>query len=353
MRLLCVGDVAFAGTQLPGRCWARPASLPPGTEARILLNWELPVGHAINPLPRTSGRRLVAHPDAAGIIENWSPGFATLATNHILDAGVTGLAGTMDALRREGFATVGAGLDPSEIVRPVTWETAEGRLAIVNWVFPETHPEWNCVPGPNCWPGTAEAEGLIRALKQEASFVLVVVHWGDELFPYPRLEERQVARQMARMGADAVIGHHPHVVRGMEVIGDCPVFYSVGNFYFEDVADGRGGWTVRGAPRNREGLAVEMTLRRGEKPHWRVLSFWDNGREPVPDPSRRAERRAATVSGPLRQSDDARYADWYDAERLRFDRWAIKWHFGARRLGLRGTVRRVLQKAVLRGQASP
>ena len=54
--------------------------------------------------------------------------------------------------------------------------------------------------------------------KGEADWVMVVVHWSDELFPYPRPEDRATARELAQMGADLVVGHHPHVVRGMEII---------------------------------------------------------------------------------------------------------------------------------------
>ena len=346
MQLLCVGDVAFADGGLPRAPWRRPGGLFSGDETRILINWELPIGDTINPVPRVSGPRLVAHPDTPRIVESWSPGFATLATNHILDAGTAGLAGTIEALRRIGFVTVGAGQARSEIARPLLWATGEGTLGLVNWVFPETHPEWLAVPGPNCWPGLAEAEGMIRELKRTTTWVLVVIHWSDELFPYPRPQDRQIGRELARMGADLVIGHHPHVVRGMELAGSCPVFYSIGNFYFEDFADGRGGWVVRGAPRDREGLGVEISFRRGERPRYRLLSFWNTGREVIPDPLRRAVRRMATVSRPLQQFQDSEYAAWYGAERARFDRWGSRWHFGVRRLGLHGTMQRLLQKAL-------
>ena len=45
---------------------------------------------------------------------------------------------------------------------------------------------------------------------------MVVVHWSDEHFPYPLVEDRQIARRIPESGADIIIGHHPHVVRGME-----------------------------------------------------------------------------------------------------------------------------------------
>jgi hypothetical protein len=75
----------------------------------VLFNWELPIGNTVNPTPRSSGPRLLAHPDSTRVIKRWSPGFATLATNHILDAGEEGLATTIESLKHAGFITLGAG----------------------------------------------------------------------------------------------------------------------------------------------------------------------------------------------------------------------------------------------------
>ena len=102
-------------------------------------------------MPRGSGPGLLAHPSSTRVISNWAPGFATLATNHILDGGERGLENTIESLIQTGFKTVGAGKTLKEITKALFWETAEGQLAIVNWVFPETHPDWMSVPGPICW----------------------------------------------------------------------------------------------------------------------------------------------------------------------------------------------------------
>ncbi|HOQ99412.1 MAG TPA: CapA family protein [Anaerolineae bacterium] len=340
MRLLCVGDVALAGEWVASQVWSPLPGIASAEETRVLLNWELPIGDVVNPAPRSSGPRLLAHAASPLVVSGWCPGLATLATNHILDAKEEGLARTMEALQQEGFVTVGAGRTREEIARPALWETATGRLAIANWVFPETHPDWMAVPGPNCWPGRDEASRIIRRLRDVADWVLVVVHWSDELFPYPRPEDRAIARELAEMGADLIVGHHPHVVRGMEVIGRCPVFYSLGDLYFSEIRDDRGNWIVRRAPRNREGLGIEITFARGKNPTYQALSFWQQGSQVAPDPRGRAARRMAWASRPLQRFQGSRYAEWYGAQRSRFDRWGGRWHFGVRKLGWRGLVQR-------------
>jgi hypothetical protein len=345
MQLLCIGDVAPTDQSMPSRVWTPPGGIMPGDQARVLFNWELPVGDTINPKPRFSGPRLLTHPDAMRAIQQWSPGFATLATNHILDAGEKGLSNTIDSLQGEGFTTVGAGLTQEEITRPLFWETPEGALAVVNWVFPETHPDWMAVPGPNCWPGLDSARRTIQKLKSDTDWLMIVVHWSDEHFPYPRPDDRVLACELAQTGADMIIGHHPHVVRGMEIIRSCPVFYSIGNFYFSNFSDHRAGPIVQLAPRHREGLGVQVSFRRGKRLECEILSFRQTGMQVVSDASHRAARRMKRVSRPLQTCQGSAYNRFYRVKRVRFNKWGGRWHFGFRRLGIRGSIQRLLRHA--------
>lgn len=344
MRLLCLGDIALANKNLRGQTWLPPADLEPGDEQKVLFNWEFPIGETTNPHPRVRGIRFVAFPDSLPVLEKWSPGFATLANNHVLDAGSDGLLYTVEALHRAGFSTVGAGQDSGEIESPLFWETREGKVAIVNWVFAETHPDWMSVPGPNCWPGQEKARCIIADLKKQADWVLVVVHWSDELFPYPLLQDRAVASELAQMGADMVIGQHPHVVRGMEIFGSCPIFYSLGNFYFAETKDETGNWVLQEAPRTREALGLMIDFQHGQAPSYQILSFWNTKRESILDPLRRAKRRCISTSRPLRLHHGEDYAKWYALERARFDRWGSRWHFGLMRWGVAGSLIRIWHK---------
>jgi hypothetical protein len=347
MQLLCLGDLALMGEAATKQVWETPGGILPGDEARILLNWELPIGTVTNPRPRSRGLRFLAHPDSPRVIRRWTPGFATLATNHILDAGTAGLADTIETLSRMGFATVGAGRTMAEIGQPRFWETSQGRLAIVNWVFPETHPDWLCVPGPCCWPGYEKAERVMHDLKRTSDWVLLVVHWSDEDFAYPRPEDREIARRLVEMGVDLIIGHHPHVVRGMEMIGSCPVFYSLGNFFFSDIPDGQGGWLVRQAPKNRIGLGVRLSFRLGRMPEYGLVSFWRLRNRVVLDPIYRAARNLEYISQPLRQWRGLEYAEWHVKEHAAFFRRGYLWHFGLWTMGW-GDLKRGLSKRLRR-----
>jgi poly-gamma-glutamate synthesis protein (capsule biosynthesis protein) len=73
----------------------------------------------------------------------------------------------------------------------------------------------------------------VRQLRARTDIVLVMPHWGDQYTRTPLAVQRKVATQLVRAGATAVIGSHPHWVQGLEMVGDSPVAYSLGNFIFD------------------------------------------------------------------------------------------------------------------------
>lgn len=342
MELLCLGDIGLIDKRLSSKVWPYPIKTIPEKETRILFNWELPVGEQLNPAPRSQGaKRFIAFPGSPEIIHGWAPGFVALATNHILDAGEKGLVDTIGIFTRMDFIPTGAGLSPNEITRPLIWETREGRLAIVNWVFPETHPDWQAVPGPHCWPGIDEAQRAISDLKKKNDWVIAFAHWSDELFPYPRPQDRIIAQKLGAAGLDILIGNHPHVVRGLEIFGICPVFYSIGNFFFSNDSEDR---ISKWAPRNQEALGVLISFKMGAKPDYTVLSFWQTSDQTIEDSRGRAVRRMNKTSVPLKYFFNVEYEKWYATRRRLFDILGAKWHFGIRKLGIKGLCLYALRK---------
>jgi hypothetical protein len=95
------------------------------------------------------------------------------------------------------------------------------------------------------------------------------MHWGIEQHRYPSPEQRLIARRMSESGACLVLGHHPHVVQGMERIGGSAVAYSLGNFVLDDFVwrageNGAAGDRVMSMkPVNRIGAVLEATIEGG------------------------------------------------------------------------------------------
>ena len=157
----------------------------------------------------------------------------SLANNHTLDYGADGLAQTIETLDAAGIAHAGAGADLTAARRPAIIETGGKRVAILAYslTLPET---FYAAAGK---PGTAFGhEGHVRAdvqaASEQADIVLVSFHWGQEGKTELREYQVRLGRLAIDAGAAAVIGHHPHILQGIEHYRDGVILYSLGNFTF-------------------------------------------------------------------------------------------------------------------------
>ncbi len=156
---------------------------------------------------------------------------ATLANNHLMDCGPEGVLETLEALRAAGVHALGAGADEESARRPVILKAGPLRLGLLGYY-------WNarCAAGADSPGGARETAQSLRndicALREKVDRVVVTFHWGIPYAHEPLAEDRQKARLAIEAGADAVIGHHPHVVQPFEVHQGRPIFYSIGNYAF-------------------------------------------------------------------------------------------------------------------------
>ncbi|RLT23083.1 MAG: hypothetical protein DWI32_00810 [Candidatus Aquidulcis sp.] len=99
--------------------------------------------------------------------------------------------------------------------------------------------------------GTPELRTSIAAARSAgADVVIVFPHWGLEFQAQPTASQRRFAKVAVIAGADMVLGGHSHWASAMEVINGKPVFYSMGNFIFDQ------NWSVE----TSQGLVIESTF---------------------------------------------------------------------------------------------
>ncbi len=194
-----------------------------------------------------------ADPDHLAALAEAGFDVATLAGNHVADRGAEGIEDTMDGLRRLGIATCGAGQTLGEARGAARIERAGWRVAVLSY---------NCVGPENCWATAtragcayvrietadgspvapaadlvvADPESLaamaadVAQARRDADLVVVAFHKGlvhvpARLAPY----ERPVAHAAIDAGADLVIAHHAHILRGIEIYRGRPVYHGLGN----------------------------------------------------------------------------------------------------------------------------
>jgi poly-gamma-glutamate synthesis protein (capsule biosynthesis protein) len=157
----------------------------------------------------------------------------TLANNHSYDFGASGYAETVSVLNRIGMATVGKNSDyvygeNGTEVRFMGWNDTFAKI------FTSTFSE------------------NVRASKKQGEFLIAAVHFGEEYATSSNARQKEAAHALIDAGADVVIGHHPHAVQEMEMYSGKPIFYSLGNFIFDQYF----------SEETQKGLAIRMTIRK-------------------------------------------------------------------------------------------
>ena len=162
----------------------------------------------------------------------------SLANNHVYDYGEISLLDTLDTLTAAGMPYVGAGRNLTEAVRPVYFVTENVKIAFLSATQIERMDNPDTKGATETSPGVFRCRNVdlllseVEKAKAVSDFVVVYVHWGTESTTELDWAQKEQAPLIAQAGADLIIGDHPHVLQGIEWIGDTPVIYSVGNFLF-------------------------------------------------------------------------------------------------------------------------
>ncbi|MCG8637367.1 MAG: CapA family protein [Desulfobacterales bacterium] len=155
----------------------------------------------------------------------------TLANNHMFDFGVGAFRETVDTLEKNNIRYLGAGMNKEEAAEPLLLTANGTTVAIVNCSEGEDLTAAGKGPGVLGWDIPLVCT-RIQKLKKEADAVIAVVHCGLEYIPFAPTYVIRAFTALAEAGADAVIGHHPHVPQGMFFHENTPIFCSLGNFIF-------------------------------------------------------------------------------------------------------------------------
>lgn len=236
LNLLFGGDVAPIGTfssiieARSGEIWGDARELIVNSDFKMF-NLEAPIcdeGQAITKI----GPAIRSLPSSLEALTSIGLDAVCLANNHIFDFGSEGLSQTLSALKNRGILHVGAGLDRPSAEAPLRLDFEDRKVSI----FAFAEQEFNTSLDQQA--GSALLDPLLIAPKilseREKTDVLVVCfHGGNEYFSYPRPSLRNLCHFIIDLGADAVVGHHPHVPGPYEIYKGKPIVYSLGNLVFD------------------------------------------------------------------------------------------------------------------------
>lgn len=226
VRILFVGDMMFDRT-------IRAHALVGGYD-RILegvktltQQADIAVGNLEGPITREASRSMgtapghpfnftfTFAPEVADTLAQAGFDAVSLANNHSTDFGREGIEKTIMWLEGAGVSTFG---NPFDVHDVSTFHIHDMDITLI---------------GYNDFGAPVLAQTHERIRESNADIVVVMAHWGEEYSPDPSLRQQTLARQFVDAGADVIVGAHPHVVQTREIYNGVPIYYSLGNFVFD------------------------------------------------------------------------------------------------------------------------
>ena len=182
--------------------------------------------------------RLNTNSETLSLLKHLNLKVVTLAHNHVYDNLLDGYIETTRQLDKNKIQYIGAGTSPAAAKQELIVEENNIRIGLLNYVSSNTNPKLpkNAEVYLNYF-NIFDIEEQIIKLKSRGDHLVVLLHWGgrvEEGF-YPDFKQPDYARRIIDAGADLIIGGHSHTVQPYEIYQGKYIFYSLGNFCFDDI----------------------------------------------------------------------------------------------------------------------
>ncbi|MDC7280043.1 CapA family protein [Butyrivibrio fibrisolvens] len=188
------------------------------------------------------------NPSYVSLFNDLGVDIAGLANNHVLDFGRDALTDTFTTLTNAGIDYTGAGNSLEDASKLIVKTDAKGRtygFLAASHVIPVG--SWNVLnaqPGEFCFYDETDLLNAIKAADSQVDYLFVMVHWGVEHTTDLTDYQPNDGHKFIDAGADAVIGMHSHCLQPVEMYNGKPIFYSLGNFIFNQTIKSGGGGAV-------------------------------------------------------------------------------------------------------------
>lgn len=200
-----------------------------------ICNFEAPVYvEGLKPIKK-SGPSLYQSADSPALLRELGFNVVLLANNHIMDYGKEGCEATIQAF--QDVATIGAG--EAGNAYSVSFVDLNGKkvgmLSLVQNEFGVVKSRVDVSYG-TAWINSLDVSTIIAEAKQKCDFLFIFPHAGVEHTAAPLPEWREVYKHFIEWGADVIIASHPHCPQGWEYYKGKPIYYSLGDFYFDELS---------------------------------------------------------------------------------------------------------------------
>lgn len=225
-----------------------------------IVNLEAPIKDKNCIAIKKSGPHLCQDTNAVKFLEDNGFNVISLANNHIMDYGVLSFLKTKAMLRRAKCIGAGNYEEAYKVEKITIQNRVIGLLAVTQYEFGIVDEECTNSLG-TAWLCHPSIDELIIESKKECDYLIILPHAGLENFEYPLPEIRSLYRHFIKMGADAIMGGHPHIPQCWEFYDGKPIVYSLGNFCFDSLLSKEPMWNkglMASLVINEEGVGLEI-----------------------------------------------------------------------------------------------
>jgi hypothetical protein len=182
--------------------------------------------------------RLKTKLETLNLLKHLNLGAVTLAHNHVYDNLKDGYDKSVRFLNSQKIKSVGAGLNLKIAEHPLIIQNCGIKLGLLNFVAYDTNPKIP-IDAEVCvnYFNLTKIKNQIKQIKGTVDHIIILLHWGGKVEEgfYPDFDQPTLAKKMIDGGADLIIGGHSHTVQPYEKYKGKYIFYSLGNFCFDDI----------------------------------------------------------------------------------------------------------------------
>ncbi|MBR5656490.1 MAG: CapA family protein [Prevotella sp.] len=207
-----------------------------------IVNLECPVVYSQNvEAIQKDGPNLRCSEETIKYLKDVGFDLCTLANNHFKDYGEKGIDDTFITCKKNSLEWVGAGRNLQEARSPKVIEIKGVQIGILNICEHESSIATDVEAGSNPIDVINNYYD-INNLKHQVDILILIIHGGVEHYNLPSPRMKKLCHFYADIGVSAIICHHTHCFSGYEIYNDVPIFYSLGNFFFDRIKNSTDTW---------------------------------------------------------------------------------------------------------------
>lgn len=196
----------------------------------------------------------------------------TLANNHIYDYGEKGFNDTINILEENNIDWFGVNS------KSLNLKIDKERISFSGFVCYTTNGVNYRKKDGERGVNLLSYDNLMNQLiedKKNNLFSIMLFHWGDEHTNYPRYEHIKLAKNLAKRKNIVIVGHHPHVIQGIQEYKNSLIVYSLGNFLFDDCKSINNNFELTQTEKNRKSFILEVEIKNNEISDFEYNGFKD------------------------------------------------------------------------------